>query len=41
MKISPSLHGGMDELRFWRFHWFPEGSLLCVILRYTVYLFCW
>ena len=37
IKISPNLHGRMDELKFWCFHWFPENSLLCVILRYTVY----
>ena len=38
MKISPNLHGRMDGLKFWCFPWFPENSLLCVILRYTVYL---
>ena len=37
MKISPNLHGRMDGLKFWCFLWFPENSLLCVILRYTVY----
>ena len=37
IKISPNLYGRMDELKFWCFHWFPENSLLCVILRYTVY----
>ena len=37
MKISPNLHGRMDGLKFWCFPWFPENSLLCVILRYTVY----
>ena len=37
MKISPNLHGRMDELKFWCFLWFLENSLLCVILRYTVY----
>ena len=36
MKISPNLHGRMDGLKFWCFLWFPENSLLCVILRYTV-----
>ena len=25
--------------KFWCFPWFPENSLLCVILRYTVYVF--
>ena len=38
MKISPNLHGRMDELKLGCFHWFPENSLLCVILRYTVYI---
>ena len=39
MKISPNLYGRMDWSKFWCFSWFPENSLLCVILRYTVYLF--
>ena len=38
MKISPNLYGRMDESKFWCFPWFPENSLLCVILCYTVYL---
>ena len=37
MKISPTLHGRLDGLKFWLFPWFPENSLLCVILCYTVY----
>ena len=41
MKISPNLHGRMDGLKFWCFPWFPENSLLCVILRYTVYVDSW
>ena len=36
MKISPNLYGRMDGSKFWCFPWFPENSLLCVILRYTV-----
>ena len=38
MKISPNLYGRMDGSKFWCFPWFPENSLLCVILCYTVYL---
>ena len=38
LKISPNLYGRMDGSKFWCFPWFPENSLLCVILRYTVYL---
>ena len=38
MKISPNLYGKMDVSKFWCFHWFPENSLLCVILCYTVYV---
>ena len=38
MKISPNLYGRMDMWKFWCFSWFPENSLLCVILRYTVYI---
>ena len=38
MKISPNLYGRMDGSKFWFFPWFPENSLLCVILRYTVYV---
>ena len=30
--------GRMDESKFWCFFWFPENSLLYVILRYTVYV---
>ena len=41
MKISPNLYGRMDGLKFWCFSWFPENSLLCVILRYTVYATIW
>ena len=37
MKISPNLNGRMDGSKFWCFPWFPKNSLLCVILRYTVY----
>ena len=40
MKISPNLYGRMDGSKFWCFPWFPENSLLCVILCYTVYAFC-
>ena len=39
MKISPNLYGRMDGSKFWCFPWFPENSLLCVILRYTVTYF--
>ena len=39
MKISPNLYGRMDGSQFWWFPLFPENSLLCVILRYTVYNF--
>ena len=28
----------MDGSKFWGFPWFPENSLVCVILRYTVYI---
>ena len=38
MKISPNLYGRMDGSKFWCFPWFPEKSLLCVILCYTVYI---
>ena len=38
MKISPNLYGRMDGSKFWWFPWLPENSLLCVILRYTVYI---
>ena len=37
MKISPILYGRMVGSKFWCFPWFPENSLLCVILCYTVY----
>ena len=37
MKISPNLYGRMDGSKYWCFPWFPENSLLCVILCYTVY----
>ena len=36
MKISPNLYGRMDGSKFLCFPWFPENSLLCVILCYTV-----
>ena len=39
MKISPNLYGRMDGSKFWCFTWFPENSLLCVKLRYTVYVY--
>ena len=35
-KISLNLYGRMDGSKFWRFPWFLENSLVCVILRYTV-----
>ena len=38
MKISPNLYDRMDGSKFSCFPWFPENSLLCVILRYTVYI---
>ena len=38
MKISLNLYGRMDGSKFWRFPWFLENSLVCVILRYTVYI---
>ena len=38
MKISPNLYGRMVGLKFWCFPWFPENSLLRVILRYRVYI---
>ena len=41
MKISPTLYGRMDGSKFWCFPWFPENSLLCVILCYTVYNIFW
>ena len=28
----------ISRSKFWFFPWFPENSLLCVILRYTVYV---
>ena len=37
-KISPNVYGRMNRSKFWRFPWFPANSLLCVILRYTVYI---
>ena len=37
MKTSLNLYGRMDGSKFWRFPWFLENSLVCVILRYTVY----
>ena len=37
MKISDKLCDRMDGTDFWCFPWFPANSLLCVILRYTVY----
>ena len=46
MKISPNSYGRLDGSKFWRFPWFPASFLLCVIKRYTVYLWliilkCW
>ena len=38
MKTSLNLYGRMDGSKFWHFPWFLENSLVCVILRYTVYL---
>ena len=38
MKISHKLCDRMDGTQFWCFPWFPTNSLLCVILRYTVYV---
>ena len=38
MKISPNLYGRKEGSKFWWFPWFPENSLLCVILRCTVYI---
>ena len=38
IKISPNLYGRMAGSKFWCFPWFPENSLLCVILCYTVYI---
>ena len=38
MKISLNLYGRMDGSKFFRFPWFLENSLVCVILRYTVYI---
>ena len=35
-KISQSFLGSKDGSKFWWFPWFPENSLLCVILRYRV-----
>jgi hypothetical protein len=37
IKISPNLYGRLNWSKFCCFPWFPENSLLCVILRYTVY----
>ena len=38
IKISHKLCDRMDGTQFWCFLWFPANSLLCVILRYTVYI---
>ena len=38
LKISPNLYGRMDGSKLWCLPWFPENSLLCAILRYTVYV---
>ena len=38
MKISHKLCDRMDGTQFWCFLWFPANSLLCIILRYTVYI---
>ena len=40
MKISQNLYGRMDGSKFLSFPWLPGNFLLCVILRYTVYVFC-
>ena len=37
MKISYKLCHWIDGTQFWCFTWYAENSLLCVILRYTVY----
>ena len=38
MKISHKLCDRMNGTQFWCFPLFPANSLLCVIIRYTVYL---
>ena len=38
MKISHKLCDRMDGTQFWCFPWLSANSLLCVILRYTMYL---
>ena len=38
MKISHKLCDRMDGTQFLSFPWLPANSLLCVILRYTLYL---
>ena len=38
MKISLNLYGRVDGLKFLCFPSFPENSLQCVILCYTVYI---
>ena len=39
MKISHKSSGRIDGTQFWCLPWFPANSLLCVIYRYTVYVF--
>ena len=39
IKISRIFLGSKDGSKFWWLPWFPAISLLCVILRYTVYVF--
>ena len=38
MKISHKLCDRMNSTEFWCFPLFPANSLLCVIIRYTVYM---
>ena len=38
MKISHKLCDSINGTQFWWFPWFPANSLLCVIYRYTVYI---
>ena len=36
--LSHKLCDRMDGTQFWCFPWFPANFLLCIILRYTVYI---
>ena len=36
-EMQASLPCRMNGTQFWCFPWFPANSLLCIILRYTVY----